>query len=120
MKLGQVLASAAVFGGLTVGTLGAAGLAVAQPAPPPPPPPAPMMGPGWAPAPPPPPPAAPAGYGTPPPPAAPPAGPDEGPPPAWAPPKPVDPVWANGNPQVWDKGWNHWGVWLNGVFVPTY
>ncbi|MCV7015271.1 hypothetical protein [Mycolicibacterium madagascariense] len=50
----------------------------------------------------------------------PPAGPDAGTPPAWAPPKPVDPVWANGQPQVWDEGWNHWGVWENGVFVPTY
>ncbi|ORB29948.1 hypothetical protein BST38_12455 [Mycolicibacterium parafortuitum] len=63
-------------------------------------------------------PAAPAGWN--PPPAAPPAGPNEGTPPAWAPPKPVDPSWANGQPQVWDEGWQHWGVWLNGVFVPTY
>jgi hypothetical protein len=55
-----------------------------------------------------------------PPPPAPPAGPHTGTPPAWAPPKPVDPLWANGQPQVWDEGWNHWGVWLNGVFVPTY
>lgn len=53
-------------------------------------------------------------------PAAPPAGPNVGTTPAWAPPKPVDPSWANGNPQVWDAGWNHWGVWINGVFVPTY
>ena len=50
----------------------------------------------------------------------PPAGPDAGAPPAWAPPKPVDPLWANGQPQVWDEGWNHWGVWQNGVFIPTY
>ncbi len=65
-------------------------------------------------APPPPPPGAPAEYG------APPAGPNVGPPPPYAPPKPVDPSWAAGNPQVWDKGWNHWGVWINDVFVPTY
>ena len=87
MKLTQILASAAVFGGLAAGAMGIAGTAVAQPAPPPP---------------------------------APPAGPHPGTPPAWAPPKPVDPTWAAGNPQVWDDGWNHWGVWLNGVFVPTY
>lgn len=54
------------------------------------------------------------------PPPAPPAGPHTGTPPAWAPPKPVDPLWAQGNPQVWDEGWQHWGVWVNGVFVPTY
>ncbi|MFS0896393.1 hypothetical protein [Mycolicibacterium litorale] len=30
------------------------------------------------------------------------------------------PAWANGNPQVWDQGWQRWGVWLNGVFVPTF
>ncbi|SDD67587.1 hypothetical protein SAMN04488581_2797 [Mycolicibacterium neoaurum] len=53
-------------------------------------------------------------------PPAPPAGPSVGTAPAWAPPKPVDPAWAQGNPQVWDSGWNHWGVWINGVFVPTY
>jgi hypothetical protein len=40
--------------------------------------------------------------------------------PAWAPPKPVDPTWAAGNKQVWDEGWNHWGVWVNNVFIPTY
>jgi hypothetical protein len=50
----------------------------------------------------------------------PPAGPDASAPPAWAPPQPVAPLWANGSPQVWDAGWQHWGVWLNGVFVPTY
>jgi hypothetical protein len=87
MKLTQILASAAVFGGLTAGAMGIAGTAAAQPAPPPP---------------------------------MPPAGPHTSAPPAWAPPKPVDPSWANGQPQVWDTGWNHWGVWLNGVFVPTY
>jgi hypothetical protein len=32
----------------------------------------------------------------------------------------VDPSWANGNKQVWDKGWTHWGVWINDVFIPTY
>ncbi|KMO75345.1 hypothetical protein EV589_4006 [Mycobacterium sp. BK558] len=88
MKLTQVLASAAVFGGLTAGAMGIAGTAAAQP--------------GWT------------------PPPAPPAGPSTGTPPASAPPKPVDPTWAAGNPQVWDQGWQHWGVWLNGVFVPTY
>ncbi|BBY77323.1 hypothetical protein MPRF_42220 [Mycolicibacterium parafortuitum] len=88
MKLSQVLASAAVFGGLTAGAMGVASTAAAQP--------------GWT------------------PPPAPPAGPNEGTPPAGAPPKPVDPSWANGQPQVWDEGWQHWGVWLNGVFVPTY
>ncbi|MEW5809991.1 MAG: hypothetical protein AB1925_11085 [Actinomycetota bacterium] len=88
MKLTHVLASAAVFGGLTAGALGVAGSAVAQP--------------GWT------------------PPPAPPAGPNVGTAPASAPPKPVDPTWAAGNPQVWDEGWQHWGVWLNGVFVPTY
>lgn len=30
------------------------------------------------------------------------------------------PAWAMGNPQVWDDGWQHWGVWKNGVFIPTY
>jgi len=53
-------------------------------------------------------------------PPAPPAGPNAGTPPAWAPPQPVAPLWANGNPQVWDEGWQHWGVWMNGVFIPTY
>ena len=110
MKLIQVLASAAVFGGLSAGAMGVASTAAAQE--------------GWNPPPAPPAgqdavhPAAPAGWN--PPPAAPPAGPNEGTPPAWAPPKPVDPSWANGQPQVWDEGWQHWGVWLNGVFVPTY
>lgn len=55
-----------------------------------------------------------------PPPPVPPAGPTVASPPAWAPPKPVEPVWANGNPQVWDAGWNHWGVWVNGTFIPTF
>ena len=54
------------------------------------------------------------------PPPAPPAGPSVGTAPGWAPPKPVDPAWAHGSPQVWDNGWNHWGVWMNGVFIPTY
>ncbi|MGV0804729.1 hypothetical protein [Mycolicibacterium setense] len=49
-----------------------------------------------------------------------PGGPNPGTPPAWAPPKPASPAWGAGNPQVWDEGWNHWGVWMNGVFVPTY
>lgn len=88
MKLSQVLASAAVFGGLTAGAMGVASTAAAQP--------------GWV------------------PPPVPPAGPNTGTAPASAPPKPVDPVWAAGQPQVWDEGWQHWGVWLNGVFVPTY
>ena len=48
------------------------------------------------------------------------AAPDPGSPPAWAPPQPVPPSWAAGNKQVWDDGWQHWGVWINGVFVPTY
>jgi hypothetical protein len=50
----------------------------------------------------------------------PPAGPNPGPPPAWAPPKPVDPLWANGQPVVWDQGWQHWGVWMNGAFIFTF
>jgi hypothetical protein len=54
------------------------------------------------------------------PPPVPPAGPTPGHAPASAPPKPADPMWANGQPQVWDEGWQHWGVWLNGAFVPTY
>ncbi|HZQ31787.1 MAG TPA: hypothetical protein VFB19_08640 [Mycobacterium sp.] len=54
------------------------------------------------------------------PPPLPPAGPSPGSPPAWAPPKPVEPSWANGAQEVWDQGWQHWGVWMNGVFVPTY
>lgn len=53
-------------------------------------------------------------------PPAPPAGPTVASPPAWAPPKPVEPAWADGNPQVWDAGWNHWGVWVNGTFIPTF
>ncbi len=53
-------------------------------------------------------------------PPAPPAGPSVTSPPAWAPPQPVPPLWAQGNPQVWDSGWNHWGVWMNGAFVPTF
>lgn len=93
MKLKSLVASAVAVGGLTAGALGlGAATATAQPAPPPPPPA----------------------------PAAPPAGPNPGQPPAWAPPQPVPPVWANGNQQVWDQGWNHWGVWVNGVFVPTF
>ncbi|WP_137149229.1 hypothetical protein [Mycolicibacterium sp. CR10] len=54
------------------------------------------------------------------PPPVPPAGPSVGQPPAGAPPKPVQPLWAQGQPQVWDQGWQHWGVWLNGAFIPTY
>ena len=41
-------------------------------------------------------------------------------PPAWAPPQPAPPAWAAGNKQVWDAGWQHWGVWVNGVFIPTF
>ena len=88
MKLSQVLAGAAVFGGLAAGAMGVVSTAAAQP--------------GWV------------------PPPVPPAGPNAGQAPAGAPPKPVQPLWANGQPQVWDQGWQHWGVWLNGVFIPTY
>ncbi|STZ74137.1 Uncharacterised protein [Mycolicibacterium fortuitum] len=49
-----------------------------------------------------------------------PGGPNPAPPPAWAPPTPAPPTWGAGNPQVWDQGWQHWGVWMNGVFVPTF
>ncbi|BBX16310.1 hypothetical protein [Mycolicibacterium duvalii] len=136
MKFAKILASAAVTGGLAAGAVGVAATAGAQPEPWPPMPgqpstadqqpmhgqPAPAQPAGWQPAqepmqwq-----PAQPANWAPPPPPPAPPAGPNTGTPPAWAPPKPVDPVWAAGNPQVWDEGWNHWGVWLNGVFVPTF
>ena len=94
MKLLDIVAGAAVVGGLAASALGLS--AATAGANPPAPPPAPGQ------------------------PALPPAGPDAGTPPAWAPPKPVDPSWANGNKQVWDEGWNHWGVWINGVFVPTY
>jgi hypothetical protein len=86
MKLVEVLASAAVFGGLAAGAMGLGATASASP------PPVPL----------------------------PPAGPNPGSAPAWAPPQPAPPVWANGAPQAWDEGWQHWGVWLNGVFVPTY
>lgn len=55
-----------------------------------------------------------------PPPPMPPAGPTVTGPPSWAPPRPVQPVWSMGAPQVWDAGWNHWGVWMNGTFVPTF
>jgi hypothetical protein len=54
------------------------------------------------------------------PPPLPPAGPDAASPPAWAPSQPAPPVWAAGNKQVWDAGWQHWGVWMNGVFIPTF
>jgi hypothetical protein len=94
MKLLDIVAGAAIAGGLAAGALGLSSATAG--ANPPPPPPAPGQ------------------------PALPPAGPDAGSPPAWAPPKPVDPSWANGNKQVWDKGWNHWGVWINDVFIPTY
>ncbi|BBY26932.1 hypothetical protein [Mycolicibacterium sediminis] len=112
MMLRKVLAGAALVGGLTSGAMGlGAASAIAEPAPPPAP---------GQPAPPPPPPPGQMWHPGPPPPAAPPAEPNVGQPPAWAPPKPVDPSWANGQPQVWDQGWNHWGVWQNGVFIPTY
>ncbi|HTY29437.1 MAG TPA: hypothetical protein VMD51_15020 [Mycobacterium sp.] len=93
MRLKEIVVGAAVAGGLAAGALGLT--AATAGANPPPVPGQPM-------------------------PAAPPAGPNVGTAPAWAPPKPVDPSWANGNPQVWDEGWNHWGVWMNGVFIPTY
>lgn len=87
MKLVDILASAAVVGGVAAGALGlGAASASADPWPPP----------------------------------TPPAGPQTASAPAWAPPEPVAPLWANGNPQVWDAGWQHWGVWVNGVFIPTY
>lgn len=54
------------------------------------------------------------------PPVAAPPGASVGEPPEWAPPKPAEPSWAAGNPQVWDQTWGHWGVWMNGVFIPTY
>lgn len=95
MRLTHIVAGAAVAGGLAVSALGlSAATAGADP--------------GWMPPP------------GPVQPALPPAGPDAGTPPAWAPPKPVDPTWAAGNKQVWDEGWNHWGVWMNNVFIPTY
>jgi len=61
-----------------------------------------------------------AGPAMPVPPPMPPAGPNPASPPAWAPPAPQPPVWSAGNRQVWDQGWQHWGVWINGVFVPTF
>ncbi|OBB26275.1 hypothetical protein A5792_04025 [Mycolicibacterium peregrinum] len=30
------------------------------------------------------------------------------------------PMWGADNPQVWDQGWQHWAVWMNGVFVLTF
>ena len=96
MKFTKVLAGAAVLGGLSAGAVGGIAPATADPAP-------------WPPM-----PAQPAA------PPLPPPGPDTGEPPAWAPPMPVPPAWAAGNPQVWDEGWQHWGVWMNGVFIPTY
>lgn len=96
MRLKEIVVGAAVAGGLAASALGlTAATAGASPA-------------------------MPAAPGQPVMPPAPPAAPNPGSAPSWAPPKPVDPMWANGNPQVWDEGWNHWGVWLNGVFVPTY
>jgi hypothetical protein len=102
MRLTEIIVGAAVAGGLAAGALGlSTATAGADPYRPPPPAPGqPMVMPMVAPA--------------------PPAGPNPGSAPAWAPPKPVDPVWANGSKQVWDAGWNHWGVWMNGVFIPTY
>lgn len=90
MKMKNVLAGAAVAGALFAGPAVMAVTAGADP--------------GWQPAPVP----------------VPPAGPTVASPPAWAPPKPAEPVWSNGAPQVWDAGWNHWGVWLNGTFIPTF
>lgn len=91
MRFVHVLASAAVVGGMAAGALGLGAATASAEAPPPP------------------------GQ-----PALPPAAPDPGSPPAWAPPQPVPPSWAAGNKQGWDDGWQHWGVWINGVFVPTY
>jgi hypothetical protein len=100
MRLTRVFASAAVAGAMAAGAFGlSAATATATPLNPP------------------------SGYGDPDQPGqppAPPAGPQPGTAPASAPPKPVDPAWANGQKQVWDQGWQHWGVWMNGVFIPTY
>ena len=98
MRLKEIVVGAAVAGGLAAGTLGLTAATAGATPPPPPAPgqPMPMVAP------------------------APPAGPNPGSAPAWAPPKPVEPLWANGAQQVWDEGWNHWGVWMNGVFIPTY
>ena len=38
--------------------------------------------------------------------------------PAWAPPQPTQPVWAHGNPVVWDDHYKSWGLWINGFFLP--
>ncbi|OYN75752.1 hypothetical protein CG716_24295 [Mycolicibacterium sphagni] len=94
MRLTHIAAGAAIAGGLAASALGL-GAATAS------------ADPGWT-------PPGPAQ------PALPPAAPQPASAPAWAPPKPVQPAWSNGNPQVWDAGWNHWGVWVNNVFVPTF
>ncbi len=96
MKITQIIAGTAIAGGLAAG---AAGLSAASAG----------AAPAWAPA-----------------PNQPmvamtiPGGPNPGPPPSWAPIAPPPPMWGAGNPQVWDEGWHHWGVWMNGVFVPTF
>ncbi|WP_076197406.1 hypothetical protein [Mycobacterium sp. GA-1841] len=96
MKITKILATTAIAGGMAAGAVGlSAATAGADPA--------------WAPAP-----------NQPMLATAPPPGPNPGSPPAWAPPTPAQPAWAAGNPQVWDEGWHHWGVWMNGVFVPTF
>jgi len=96
MRLKEIIVGAAVAGGLAAGALGLTAATAGANPPPPPAPGMPMV------------------------PPAPPAGPEPGTAPAWAPPQPVQPLWAADNKQVWDAGWNHWGVWMNGVFIPTY
>jgi hypothetical protein len=39
-------------------------------------------------------------------------------PPLWAPPAPPPPDWDNGAPVVWNAGFNGWGLWINGAFIP--
>ncbi|AFM17685.1 hypothetical protein Mycch_2925 [Mycolicibacterium chubuense NBB4] len=94
MRLVEMLAAVAIAGGCAAGAIGFAGVAAAQPDSP------------YVP-----------DYPTP---APAPPGADIGSPPDWAPAKPVDPSWAADNRQVWDQNFQHWGVWMNGVFIPTY
>jgi hypothetical protein len=94
MRLTYLAAGAAITGGLAVGAMGlSAATAAADPG---------YMPPGPA------------------QPAVPPAGPSPSSAPMWAPAKPAQPAWSNGQAQVWDAGWNHWGVWMNDVFIPTF
>lgn len=96
MKITRIIASAAVAGGMAAGAAGLSAVtasAAPSPAPAPNQPMVAMTIPG---------------------------GPNPGQPPASAPPAPAPPMWGAGNPQVWDDGWQHWGVWMNGVFVPTF